>query len=179
MIWPTAQCKKSLTAQEIVTASGNSRGQPAGYNWFLMYRSGGPPISQDGGDGTNQPNSDYGVCDWPLNHSPGPWDTGCWAWTGSDPVPNPVGWDTLLYHVRPGLNSGNDTVVTVWVAKPGETAYTKIWDQNDVDLPFETVEGHNALIASGYMNGLNLATDIYHRYDQMIFSKEFIPCPQV
>ncbi len=152
---------KSLTAQEVVTESGSTYG---GINYFSMYRSGSPPLEADTSGGANQPGSDLGFCDWPASVG------ACWSWSG--------GWDTLLYRVVPGLNSNNDTIVQVYAAHPGETQYTKIWDQNDVDLPYETIEGHGALICSSYMNGFTFSRDIYHRYCQLIFSKEFIPCPQ-
>lgn len=72
-------------------------------------------------------------------------------------------------------------VVQVWSALPGETAYTKIWDQDTVDVSFNESggEGYNAFNASCYLNGQTYVTDIVHKFDQMIFSKNFIPCPQV
>jgi hypothetical protein len=155
---------RSLTDQEIVTVSGQD-GNVSGFNFFSMYRSGSPPLTSDNAGNENQVGNELGTCDWP-----GQIDA-CWSWSG--------GWDTVLYHIVPGRNSNSDTVVEVWAAHPGETTYTKIWDQRNVNLPFDVIEGHGALICSGYMNGQNFGTDFYHRYCQLIFSKNFIPCPQV
>ena len=154
---------RSATSQEIVTESGESHD---GVNYFSMYRSVSPPLEGDTPPGrNNQPGSDLGFCDWPGQVS------NCWS--RSD------GWDTFLYRIRHGLDSNSDTIVQVWAAHPGETEYTKIWDQDTVDLPFQSVEGHNALICSGYMNGQDFSTDIFHRYCQLIFSRQFIACPTV
>jgi hypothetical protein len=38
--------------------------------------------------------------------------------------------------------------------------------------------GWNGLLLSTYNNNLN-NSEFWHRYDQVIFSKDFIPCPQV
>ena len=156
--------EKSLTGQEIVTESADNSW---GVNMFSMYRSGSPPLEGDTPGGANQPGNENGLCDW--SEGPG----ACWSYSN--------GWDTLLYHIRPGLNSGNDTVVRVWAAHPGETEYTKIWDQDTVDLGYEENWdfGHNALICSGYENTKSMNPATYHRYCQLIFSKDFIPCPQV
>lgn len=152
---------KSLTSQEIVTESGETSN---GVNYFSMYRSGSPPLESDSAGNANQPGSELGFCDWPDQVS------SCWAWSG--------GWDTVLYRIVPGTNSFPDTIVQVWAAHAGETSYTQIWNQNDVKLPFDVIEGHSAVICSGYQNGLSFDTDVYHRYCQLIFSKNFIPCPQ-
>jgi hypothetical protein len=152
---------KSLTSQEIVTESGEIT---AGVNYFSMYRGGGSPLESDTPGSSNNPGSDLGFCDWPSEVA------NCWAWSG--------GWDTLLYHIVPGLDGNADTVVQVWAAHPGETSYTKIWDQDDVDLSFSVINGHGALICSAYMNKLDFTTEVFHRYAQLIFSHDFIPCPQ-
>jgi len=154
---------KSLTSQEIVTESGEIH---SGSQYFSLYRSGSPPLESDTPGNANQPGNEDGFCDWPGTLGP------CWSYSG--------GWDTLLYHIVPGINSGGDTVVQVWAAHPGETSYTKIWDQNDVNLPFGSGNpfGHNALICSIYENGKSFSSDVYHRYCQMIFSHNVIPVPQ-
>jgi len=154
---------KSLTSQEIVTKSGKIS---AGVNWFSMYRSGGDPLENDTipPSSANQPGSDLGFCDYPGQIA------NCWRWS--------FGWDTLLYHVRPGLDSNSDTILRVWAMHPGETAYTKIWDQDTVNLPFAVINGVGSLICSCYQNGQNFTTDVWHRYCQMIFSHDFIAAPQ-
>lgn len=159
---------RALTGQQIITISAVDGGLSGGdLNFFSMFRSGSPPLASDTNGTSNQPGSDLGFCDWPREIN------NCWTWSG--------GWDTILYHVVCGLDSGNDTVVQVWAAHPGETEYTKIWDQSDVDLPYdeESPKGQNALICSGFMNRQEFTADTYHRYCQLIFSKNFIACPQV
>lgn len=101
-----------------------------------------------------------------------------WAYSG--------GWDTLLYHVVPGRNGVNETRFEVWAAHPGETAYTQIWNATypaRYDSTGNTVggvarPGWNAMLCWMYHNGATMST-FWQRYDQIIFSKQFIPCPQV
>lgn len=101
-----------------------------------------------------------------------------WAYSG--------GWDTLLYHVVPGRNGVNEARFEVWAAHPGETAYTKIWDATypaHYDGSGNTVggvgrPGWNAMLCWIYHNGASMST-FWQRYDQLIFSKQFIACPAV
>jgi len=156
---------RSLTSQEIVTRSyddGNVEGKE--HNFFTIYRSGGTGLQDDEPGPINQVGSELGPCDWPNTLG------GCWEWSG--------GWDTVLYHIVPGLHSNSDTIVEIWGAHPGETSYTKFWDQPDVDMPFDVIEGYGALLVSAYHNGREM-TEFYHRYCQLIFSKNFIPCPLI
>ena len=158
---------RSLTSQEIVTVSGQVRGDQ---NYFSMYRSGSPPLESDPpgvNEHGNQPNSELGYCR--FDNSGGNLKN-CWAWSG--------GWDTVLYHIVPGRSSNNDTRIEVWAAHEGETQYTKIWDQPNANVPFDGVQGYNALICSAYQNAAETSVSIYHRFDQIIFSREFIACPQ-
>lgn len=162
---------RSATDQEIVTISNKPVG---GKNMFWLYRSVSPPLTQDWPRQGSQPGSEVHAnnggdrCDFGTGAT-----ANCWAFSG--------GWDTLLYHIRPGLDDNADTLVQVWAAHPGETEYTKIWDQPNVDLPFGDgyPQGHNALICAGYLNGIDTGSGIYHRYAQIIFSLDFIPCPKV
>jgi hypothetical protein len=158
---------RSLTSQEINTESLD-RGSVAGKNYFSMYRSGSPPLESDSPGQGNQPGNELGYCG--FNDQP----AHCWAWSG--------GWDTILYHIVPGLG-GDDvehpsTVVQVYAAHPGELSYTKIWDQQNAAVPYDLVWGHNTLLCSGYENGQTLVADAYKRWAQIIFSQDFIPCPQ-
>ncbi len=155
----------SLTTQEIVTYSGALAN---GENYFRMYGGGSSsPLDQKNvvsGQG-QQPGSELGVC--AISSSPGR----CWAWSGS--------WDTVMYHIVPGRADVAESRIEVYAAHQGETTFTKIWDMvwvNDYGSgnPF----GYNALICSTYNNGNNCPSDFWHRYDQIIFSKSFIPCPQ-
>jgi hypothetical protein len=172
---------RSLTDQEINTETARIIG---GNSYFSMYRSGSPGLPQDPPGVSvhgNQPGTQFGtvgdgVCRFDNN---GGRLANCWFWPSGQ-------WTTVLYHVRPGTSTGplgsssgnNDTLVEVWVAVQGATSYTKIWEQAGVDLPFDNFHGHNAVIASIYEGG-EPGTGWYHRYDQIIFSKQFIPCPQV
>jgi hypothetical protein len=110
-----------------------------------------------------------------------------WTWPLNE-------WVTVLYRIVGGTNAGGelpgdpggpsgnpDTHVQVWVDWDGTrktNSYIKIWDQPTVRLPFDSVGGHNAIIASGYMNGKTFSQDIWQRVDQVILSQQFIPCPQ-
>lgn len=159
---------RSLTSQEINTESFQP-GDVDERNYFSMYRSGSPPLEDDSPGEGNQPGNERGTCDF------GSAPKTCWAFSG--------GWDTLLYHIVPGLG-GEDredpsTVIEVFAAHPGETSYTKIWDQQRAAVPFDVVWGHNALICSGYENGQDFVSDAYKRWAQIIFSQAFIACPQV
>ena len=160
----------SLTTQEIVTYSGGHVSANPTKNNFQMYGGGdmNPLYSKGGGSSTNrQPGSELGQC------NPTATPNTCWAWSG--------GWDTVLYHLRLGRDGvAGETLIQVYAAHAGETSYTKIWDMVWANSygsghPF----GYNAIILSSYTNSLNCPSDFWHRYAQLIFSKAFIPCPQV
>jgi len=103
------------------------------------------------------------------------------------------GWDTLLYHIRPGSQNGDnppftfDTLIEVWAARQGVTSYTKIWDVDFRAIYQSTEEfrrhakfGWNAFICWVYQgDSATSVTDIVQSYDQIIFSKQMIPCPAV
>jgi hypothetical protein len=87
----------------------------------------------------------------------------------------PLGqWLTIQYHVKPAKAG---TLIEVWVAKQGETAFTPIYSQTYA-IQFDSPIGYQALICSIYQNGSNM-TAFYHKFGQIIFSKQPIPCPQV
>jgi hypothetical protein len=85
-----------------------------------------------------------------------------------------------MWRIRPGLQSSGGTIIQVWAALQGETSFTKIWDQQDVPLPFDSglPRGLGALICSSYHNGANMGA-FWHRWCQIIFSHNIIACPQV
>jgi hypothetical protein len=119
-----------------------------------------------------------------------------WAYSG--------GWDTLLYHFTPGTAnvSGSegtpgggagslvkDTRMEVWAAHEGATSYTKIWDtsyravyENQAQYsPGHIKYGWNALTLANYQNvdlGDAIAEAFYQNFAEVIFSKNFINCPQ-
>jgi hypothetical protein len=111
----------------------------------------------------------------------------CWSWPADEYV-------TVLIHVIPGHDGGggdsptvagnpnNDTGIEVWVARKGATAYTKIWDKKDYVFSFGENDpwplGFNCIAFNAYMNDVKSTQAFYHRCAQMIFSKQFIACPQ-
>jgi hypothetical protein len=122
--------------------------------------------------------------------------TNCWCFT-------PDSWETVLVHVTSGLmepqnqfpsdyremydgtsaaRGTNSTRIEVWTARYGETAYTKIWDKADYVMVYDSttqLPSYNSMICSGYMNNINALVGWTHKFDQIIFSKSSIPCPQV
>lgn len=171
----------SATSQEIVINSYVEVGSfGEGRNLFSMYRSVSPPLADDHAvSGLRQIGGEYlgGVC----RSSPTVDSTGCWFWPTDETSEGEGRYVTILKQVIPGTDSGGDTVVRVWKAEWGETSYTKIWDQDDVDLPYAAGHpfGHNAIICSGYQNQIDFTEEVWHRYAQIIFSHDFIACPQV
>lgn len=168
LVWFTTT-NSSYTAQEIVTYGQSAAEDVTGqYGRHRIY--GGYNYQPFGGSQDNE-----SVTLSNLNVG--------WRYSG--------GWDTLLYHVTPGPNSGtgtNRTRIEIWAAHAGETSYTKIWDtlytghfdggSNSVGA--ENLPGWNALILAIYHNGSAFNTTAFNfDYDQVIFSKQFIPCPTV
>lgn len=109
----------------------------------------------------------------------------CWRWTADE-------WVTVLIAITPGRHWSSGTIaqaiadpsmantgIEMWFAREGETSYTKVWDKLDYVWAFENVFGWNMLKASTYMNGATAGTAFQHHYRQIIFSREFIACPQV
>lgn len=156
----------SLSSQEIVTYSGAFT-TPGGPNYFRMYGGGSFSPLEDldslGRTG-QQVGSQLGSCD--IDTAPG----ACWSWSG--------GWDTVMYHVVPGRDGVQETHIEIFAAHPGETMFVKIWDELFINFYDNTSpKGYSAIIASVYNNG-NQNSEFWHRYDQLIFSKQPIPCPQ-
>jgi hypothetical protein len=111
----------------------------------------------------------------------------CWTWPADE-------WVTVLIHVIPGHDGGGgdspvmagnpntDTGIEVWVARKGATSYTKIWEKKNYVFSFGQNDpwplGWNCLALNAYMNEVPAAQAFYHRYAQLIFSKQFIAVPQ-
>jgi hypothetical protein len=163
----------SNSNQEIVTYSGAFPEAGVGMpNYHRVYAINYNPIEDS--DSLNRPGQQVGsdladysagrYCD--IRSQSG----NCWAYSG--------GWDTLLYHITPGRRGREETRFVVYAAHEGERTYTKNWD---LVVPMLFDDGYNfgwnAIILSDYNNGLE-NSEFYHRYDQLIFSKNFIPCPQ-
>lgn len=173
-IWPNVTTDSSTNC-EIVTYGWAQDAVVGQQSRHRMYegrnRSGGPGIG--GNSETDTINNADGVNDW--------------YYSG--------GWDTILYHITPGINNGTGsdrTRLEVWAQHdltlyPAESGlYTKIWDvlysvayeigNNSVGAP--SYAGWNALILAIYHNGsVFTTTTFYFDYDQVIFSKATIAAP--
>lgn len=119
--------------------------------------------------GSKQPGGPYEDC--------GPSGTGgCWLFNDGE-------WVTFLYHLVPGTDGNKDTLFEVFVARQGETEYETLFSQmntiNFSDTSTGHPQGYNSFQPSNYMNGQSTTVQWYQRYDQIIFSHNSIPCPQV
>src|SRR5690606_37664930 len=94
-----------------------------------------------------------------------------WTW-------NSGSWDTVMYHLIMGRQGVRETRIEVYGAHAGETSFTKFWDQTFAYDAFEVRNGLQTLQLSTYNNGGNMPQEYTERWDQFIFSKEMIPCPQ-
>jgi len=126
---------------------------------------------------------DYNVEEWRIYKG----GTG----TLSGDIGNPLHyfdeWVTYLVHVVPGDEvdpsgsdqGGSNTRVNVYRHRAGEAGYTHIFARNDLAIDYSNayLKAWNAIILSGYFNGFTFPEDFYQRYDEVIFSKQYIPPP--
>jgi hypothetical protein len=168
----TYQC---YTQHNQLTAAG----QP---NYHMMYSRNGQLTFEGIGGGTAiQVGHDWTglICD-AYNGVVG----GCWNYATDGT------WDTLLYHVTPGVAGSASTHLEVWAAHANQTSYVKLWDvmydaAYSVDGSANFLPGWNALLLSAYNNGYigsggyDTGTQFWTRYAQLLFSKSFIACPNV
>ena len=162
LIWFN-RTNNTLTDQEMVVESYTDYAGGTD-NTLSIYRGCGfVPIHQDDGANRPQVGSDLST-----------------LWT----YPNAGQWVTLLFHLRYGTMTGGlgsctgqNTLLQIWEAAAGATSYTKIWDQADVKLGYDFWYGHNALLLAAYNNNYDLDA-FYTKFDQVIFSRQTIPCPQ-
>jgi hypothetical protein len=177
--------------QEIVTDCQTDYGGA----WFKMYTNGGnawntsltDPQSASGNTNDKIQNQPPYASTCIIGNFPG-LSNNCWCY------PRNQTWSTIMFHVIPGsqnvgTNLSNpsqpkDQTIEVYVAKAGETTYTKIFSKTDFQFEFDTrgiVQGYNWAAFTSY-NGGNQQTavpqDYWHRYDQIVLSTQFIPCPQ-
>lgn len=137
-------------------------------NWYTNFGS-----SPDTGgamgirSGSKQTGGDYEQCG-----SGG----ACWEYSDAQ-------WVTWLYHVVPGTDGDKNTLFEAFVARPGQTRYETVFSaQNTMNFSEASTghpKGYNSFQPSNYMNNQSTSRQWYQRYDQIIFSRELIPCPQV
>lgn len=171
--------------QELILTYGRKLGMYTNFG-----RPGGNPLHDPQGSTYQltsymQPNTPY--ADYYNNSF-----TNCWVYPDDE-------WVTVLLHLIPGHHNGTDTDfnpsatnlrkdtgIEVWVARYGDTSYTKVWEKFDYIWSFDATSpaygnlyGFNCLLFSQYMNQVNAGTSWWRRYDEVIFSTQAIPCPQV
>jgi hypothetical protein len=141
--------------QELVIYSNG--GPTAGQNNFRIYGGAAyfEELSQEAGS----------------NIQPGG-TSAIWQW-------NSGSWDTVMYHMVMGRQGVDETLIEVFGAHAGETAFTKFWVQTFPYVGFDVRKGLQALICSTYNNAASMPQDYVERWTQIIFSKEAIACPQV
>lgn len=179
-------------SQEIVTTAKTSYGG----GWFNMYTSVGSNFNSflDSSQQQNQGASMQpgGPFDDTCVVGQNALDDNCWVFHEGE-------WATILIHVIPGHDHVNgdindpanphDTGIEVFAARAGETSYTKIWDKKDYVWLFDAQyidgedqpNGWNWLNFTAFTGGSVAVPSVngyYHRHDQLIFSTQFIECPQ-
>lgn len=186
-------------SQEIVIQSENTTGAAGDRyyqtNPFRMYTSQGSApnsllTSPQGSSGLVQPGGAFPNCkvgNLAIANA-------CWEWPKDE-------WVTVLVHVIPGRDNesyyGNnpnqplsswpykDMTIEAWVARRNATAYTKVYEQYNLAWDYYSNGRHpaafNKIGPTAYMNsGANAspaAAGWSHKFTQLIFSKQFIPCP--
>jgi hypothetical protein len=134
--------------------------------WYTNFGSSPDTGSSLGNHPYYQVGGDYDQCE---NSS------SCWHY-------EPDKWVTMLYHLVPGTHKNKDTLFEVFVARQGQTEYEVLFSQNNT-INFSPINyghpyGWNSFQPSNYMNNQETSVQWYQRYDQIIFSHDFIPCPQ-
>jgi hypothetical protein len=110
----------------------------------------------------------------------------CWEWPADE-------WVTVLVHLVPGHHNADiyaplaqwqnrDTRLEVWVARANQTTYTKLFSKADLAWYYASslhpTGAFNSICPSAYMNNVPAVLGWHHRFDQVIFSRQFIACPQ-
>ncbi|HEU4627065.1 MAG TPA: hypothetical protein VFS52_20050 [Steroidobacteraceae bacterium] len=191
-------------SQEIVIQSENTIGAAGDRYYktapFRMYTSQGSEpnsllTSPQGSSGLVQPGGAFPNCTVPnLGVA-----NACWEWPKDE-------WVTVLVHVIPGRDNSayfgahinepvsswpyHDTTIEAWVARAGATSYTKVYEQFNLAWDYYS-QGNgangrhppafNKIGPTAYMNSgatpQPAVAGWSHKFTQMIFSKQFIPCP--
>ncbi len=154
--------------QEIVQMNPRN-GVATWYTNFGNSPDTGQRMGRDQGYRGKQPGGDYDSCSLDTG-------AGCWIYSGGE-------WVTWLYHLVPGQDGVKDTLFEAYVARQGQTDYELVFSYlNTINFSGANTghpKGYNAFQPSNYMNGQNSSVQWYQRYDQIVFSRQFIPCPQV
>lgn len=188
---------QSTVPQQLVPylASNNRYNIPATrtapFQWYTT-QAGRQLTENPQGTGSYQPGSSYAAtAQYAASNQPA---GSAWEWYDGE-------WVTVLIHVRPGLHWNRatnpsaagvrNTVLEVKVARDGEP-YTTVFSQNDQAISFgstndsqgeffDALPGYCAFIPTMYLNVDLGATppkkSYYHRFTQVIFSKQPIPAP--
>ena len=187
--------KKSNPSQELVIQSENIWVYDPGSdtNQFRMYTANGhEDVNSDASmieGGSFQPGGFYAATCVQGGIPPGSNITSCWLWPRDQ-------WVTFLIKVTPGRDDVSESTVTVWTdwnhdTNQRQNTYIKIRDYATHKLvyggaetaayPGDLPEGYNAFQASAFMNagpsGANAVAGWYHRYTEIIFSRQTIACP--
>jgi hypothetical protein len=186
--------------QEIVIQSENVIGAAGDHyyktNPFRMYSSQGSEpnsllTSPQGSSGLVQPGGAFPNC----TVSNLAVANACWEWPKDE-------WVTVLVHVIPGRDNDafyganpdkplsawpyHDMTIEAWVARTGATAYTKVYEQFNLAWDYYTSGARhpaafNKIGPTAYMNSgatpQPAVAGWSHKFTQLIFSKQFIPCP--
>lgn len=161
--------------QEIVIQSGNTdtngdKNRLAMYsNFGLIALDSNSPV----GDGFQQPGAQYGATSSYANvvNNPGAVADGdCWGYTYDE-------WFTLLLKITPGRSGVAETGIEVWAALDTEWEYKKVWDKRNYSLSYNSPNAWSTFKFEAYMNNVAPESDIVQKLGQVIFSREYIPCP--
>lgn len=186
-------------SQEIIIQSENSPGAAGDRyydrNPFRMYTSQGsePNSLLVSSRGEVQPGGPYArTCS--LSNLGVP--RACWVWPSDE-------WVTVLVHLVPGGDNDayygahpsaplsswpfRDTTLEAWVARRHERAYTKVYESRTLALDYYSNKHHppayNKFGPAAYMNaGASPRPAVAgwsQKFTQIVFSREFIPCPSV
>ncbi len=156
----------STLTQELVIQSSKNM-----FLWYTNFGSSPDTGGSLGSGASRQPGGNYATCDIPVLGQ------NCWNYVADQ-------WVTFMIHVSPGHHNVKDTLLEVFAARPGQLAYETIYSLLNT-INFDNgpslfhPRAYNAFQPSAFCNGLNSNTTWQQRYDQIIFSKNFIPCPQV
>jgi hypothetical protein len=161
------------------------------YKIYTAFGSPGPreflfiPQSSTPGYGTSyQPGGKYSKSCVYTGNAPGPdyyegRKRSCWLYPADS-------WFTVLVHVIPGHVTAEDWGtadwgIQIWVAPHGEKTYTLVYDVPNYQFfyyPAGILRGWNAIILNSYFNHQNMPLAFTQSYTQIIFSQQFIECPQ-